>query len=187
MTTSINEIMKHLDPRIILEKTLIPHDTARCKFQLASSIVGSSKEFENVLIQYMDHHLKEVYSHSEAPHILLAKARNYMEQAKIKYEEAQYSALFGSNGGLNNVLNQICAGIQQEERMAYFTYVMNTFIDSLNFSQKVDLMREMKSKLAAFSSPSAQYLEPEAMAHEYREVIFQYIEQLMQYKHLWRY
>jgi hypothetical protein len=42
--------MQYLNPKVVIEKTEIPHDNARASCTLQSSIVRNYNEFENVII-----------------------------------------------------------------------------------------------------------------------------------------
>ncbi len=74
-----------------------------------------------------------------------------------------------------------------EAKQAYFTYVVNTFIDPLSFPDTVELMRELKQKIGAYAPQSFGFIEPEAMASNYKEILWKYIESLTKYKNLWAY
>jgi hypothetical protein len=180
--------MTHLNPKVIIEKTELPNDTARGKYSLKSSIARSYQEYEKTIIDYMDFHFKEVYKgNSFPPEMLRDRADKYLKKTGGLTETSAYIALSGANGGIPYLLNLIAEAIKEEMKRAYFDYVITTFINPLSFQEVVELMREFKSSLVNYSPKSFAYIEPEAMAADYKEVIWNYIEQLTQYKNLWKY
>lgn len=179
-------LMHHLHPKVIIEKVEQPHDTARGKYVLNSSIVRSYAEFEKEIINYTDHHIKEIYGNPFPPDLVLGKARNYLENS-MNFKNAVFTGMSGTDGGMNNVLNNIADGFKQEAKKAYFQYIIDSFVDPLNFSQVVELMREFKNKLGAYSSQPFSFVEPESMASDYESIIWQYIDSLSKHKHLWSY
>jgi hypothetical protein len=180
------KIMEHLHPRIIIEKTEIPNDNARAGFTLQSSIVRNYSEFENKLISYTAYHTENVFGSAPPPEFSLDKARKFLEPS-IGFDNAVFIALSGTDGGMPHVLNQINDGFKKEAKQAYFTYVVNTFIDPLSFNDTVELMRELKQKLGSYSPQSFGYIEPEAMASNYKDILWKYIESLTRYRNLWNY
>jgi len=179
-------IMQHLNPRVIIAKTEVPHDTARGKYVLKSSVVFSALEFEAVVIEYVSHHMQEVFGNHLPPEYCFNKAKHFLESS-TGFDNATYIGLSGTEGGMNFVLTQITEGFKMEAKQAYFEYVLNTYIDRLNIDEILELMREMKDKLGVYSPLSFRYVKPEAMALSYRDFLWKYIDSLTKYKNLWAY
>ena len=179
--------MRPLHPKVVIEKVDLPHDTARGKYRLRSTIVGSHAEFERIIIDYSGHHMKEVFNGTSLPpDHLLSNAQNYLEHAG-GLKQAVFIGLSGTDGGMGTVLNNIAEGFREEGRKAYFEYVINTFVDPLSFDEVVEVMRNLKDALVDFSPQAFAYVQPEAMAADYKNYIKQYYYTLTQYKNLWKY
>ena len=180
------DLLQHdLDPRVLTEKTETLHDDARAKATLESSIVRSHGEFESLNMAYVAHHTKETFGMAFPPEHCLDKARRFIDQS-IGYDNAAFIALSGTEGGMPYVLNQINEGFKKEAKQAYFNHVL-TVIDPLNFQEIVELMVELKEKLGAYSPESFNYISPEQMAANYKDILFNYINSLTRYRNLWAY
>lgn len=180
------QIMNHLDPKVVIAKTEIPHDTARGKYVLKSSVVSSYLEFEKVIIDYTAMHMKETMGSSLPPEFCLDKAKHFLDRSP-GFDNSVFIGMSGTDGGMQLILNKICEGFKEEAKRAYFTYIVDTFIDPLAFQDIVQVMRELKAKIGAYSPQSWNYIEPEAMASHYREILWSYIDSLTKYKNLWAY
>jgi hypothetical protein len=178
--------MAHLDPRVVIEKTEIPHDNARASCTLQSSTVKDHPEFEELIIAYVAHHTEQIYSMAYPPDICLTRARSFLDNS-IGFDNAVFMAMSGSEGGMNTVLNNICDGFKQEAKQAYFRYTIDQFIDPLTFEQVVEVMTEFKQSLGGYSPESFGYISPEQMAGNYRDILWNYINSLTRYRNLWAY
>ncbi|MBT6562762.1 MAG: hypothetical protein HON76_09565 [Candidatus Scalindua sp.] len=181
------DVMQHLHPKVIIEKVDLPHDTARAKYALPSSIARSHSEFEKIIINYTDHHMKEVFNgNTLPPDLLLAKAQHYLEfSANLK--QSIFTGLSGTDGGMHTVLNNIAEAFKMEAKKAYFVYVIDTFIDPLSFTEVVEVMRDLKGRLGGYSPQPFAFIQAESMAGDYQDILWQYISSLGQYKNLWQY
>ena len=180
------DIMLHLNPRVIIEKTEAPHDRIRGSITLESSIVGSYREFEDIIIAYTSYHMQQTLGNFPPNDYALDKARKFLD-ASIGFDNSVFMGMSGSEGGMYNVINQICDGFKQEARQAYFSYIVDTFIDPLSFTETVELMREFKARLGAYSPQSFGYVSPEQMASNYKAILYNYIESLTRYRNQWAY
>ena len=122
-----NDLSHHLDPKVIIEKAELPHDSARGKFTIKSSIARSYQEYEKTIIDYTDHHMKEVFGCSLPADHLLEKAQNYLDKSS-GIKQSVYMGLSGTEGGMNTILNNIAEGFKADAKKAYFEYVVNTFV-----------------------------------------------------------
>ncbi len=180
------DIMQHLHPRVIIEKTEVPHDNARANCTLQSSTVGSHREFEDILIAYVTHHMEETLGMAPPPEFCLDKARRFVDSA-IGFDNAVFMGMSGAEGGMSNVLNQVCDGFKNEAKQAYIAYILDRYIDPLSFEEVVEVMRELKEKIGAYSPDSFGYVAPEQMAGNYRDILWRYIDSLGRYRNLWTY
>ncbi len=180
------DVMRHLHPQVIIEKVDVPHDTARGNYRLQTSIARSYLEFENILIDYMDHHMRAVIGSSLPPEYLLSKARGYIGNEE-RFDQALYIGMSGTDGGMVRTLNDVADGFKNEAREGYYRYVLDSFVDPLSFIEVVELMRELKNKLGQYAPQPFNYIEPEAMAAKYRDILWQYIISLQNYRNVWQY
>lgn len=180
------QIMRHLNPKVVIAKTIVPHDTARGKYMLNSSVVRSYLEFEKVIIDYTAKHMQETLGGAPPIDFVLHRARTFLE-ASLGWDNSVFIGMSGTDGGMQLVLNKICDGFKEEAKKSYFMYIIDSFVDPLDFQDVVELMRELKAKIGAYSPQSFNYIEPEAMAAHYREILWSYIDSLTKYKNLWKY
>ncbi len=183
---SYQGIMSYLHPRVIIAKIDEPHDSARGSYVLGSSMAGSHAEFERIVIDYLDYHMNQTMGGSLPPEYLLDKARKILNSTG-SFENAVFTALSGTEGGLTKVLNDLAEGLKQEARKAYFDYILDAFIDPLSFEEVVEVMSELQNCLSGYSPQPFSYISPEAMAENYRQILWQYMESLTRYKNLWVY
>lgn len=182
-----DDLVRLLHPRVLIQRTEEPFDTALGMFTLKSSTVKSYHEFEGMLIAYMDHVEQRMGNASYPPHRLIDKARRFLTALLGSYEEAVFLAMSGAKGGCMYVLSVINEGYKQEEKAALVEYVINTYIDPLDFDQAVEVMEGLRGKLAAYCPQPFAFIKPETMAANYKDVIKQYVESVSQYKNLWQY
>lgn len=181
-----NDIMEHLCPKVVIEVCEEPHDTARGCYALDSSIAGSYREFERVVIDYMGHHQRIVMGMAMPPDLILDRASSYLDSVG-GLKNAAFIGLSGSQGGMVHVLNQLSEGFKAESKRAYFTYIVDSFCEPLAFEQIVEVMREFKETLGAYSPQSFSYISPEAMAADYKSILWAYIDALTKHTNLWAY
>jgi hypothetical protein len=179
-----DDIMNLVSPKPFIAHTEVPHDNARESFVQPNSIVASHEEFQGVLIAYVTHHMDLLFGSHPPPEFCLIKARDFLESSD-GYDNAVFIAMSGTKGGINYVLNLINEQFKAEAKQAYFTYVMNEYVDPLNFDDITDLMREFKQKLGGYAPNAFNFITPESMASNYRQIIWNYIESLTNYRNLW--
>lgn len=184
--SKLKQIMVHLNPRTIIEKTQIPHDNARASITLQSSIVGSYREFEDIIIAYVAHHTQSVFGTAFPPELCLDKARRFLDLS-IGWDNSVYIAMSGDQGALPFCLNEINEQFKQESKSAYFNFILGQELDILNYREIVQLMSELKQKIGAYSPESFGYIEPEAMAANYKDVLYKYIDSVSRHRNLWDY
>ena len=107
------QIMRYLNPKTVIAKTVVPHDTARGKYLLNSSIVRSYLEFENVIIDYTTKHMRETLGGAPPIDFVLHRARGFLE-ASLGWDNSVFIGMSGIDGGMHLVLNKICGGFKEE-------------------------------------------------------------------------
>jgi hypothetical protein len=187
MAGELEKIMDILHPS---ELTLLDakHDTARAKFILNSTIVGNYLEYDRIIVSYFRHHLTEIgEAVPVSPEKALAEAKACMKDGGMDEEEAVHRAMSGEDGGMASVLTAISEGLKKRERAAKFEFVMNAYVNPLEFSQKVELMRELATKLIAGGTrKSYSQISPEELAGDYKRWISEYIQEQSKFKHIRR-
>lgn len=181
-----DELMRHLHPRVIIEKTELPHDNARASCTLQSSIVGSFNEFEELLMAYVHHHMTQTQGMAPPPEYCLDIGRRHLDNS-VGFDNAVFMAMSGGEGGMPAVLNNVCESLKQEAKQAYIRYMLDRFIDPLSFGEVVEVMTEFKSRLSGFTPESFNYISPEQMAGNYCEILSNYVNSLSRYRNLWAY
>lgn len=184
-----DDVMKDLDPDVILRKTQLEHDEARGKYVVKSPIVRSHDEFVREVIAYANFHHTAIFGLPMPDDYALDKAREFLENGvKGGWKTAVLLGLSGNEGGMRYICNAICDSWKYRSERAYFDYIMDVIhIDPLNFEQVVQLMKEFKTKLSDYAPPSFKLLSPEAMAADYKNIIWEYITSLKKYYHLKKY
>jgi len=184
--TILKQLDVDLNPRTILEKTQIPHDNARASVTLQSSTVRNYHEFEDIIMAYVSHHTHMILGIALPHELCLDKARKFLDSS-IGWDDAVYIAMSGDDGGVPNILNQINDGFKKESRSAFITYFIDKHIDALDFSQVVGVMKEIKERIRVYSPESFNYISPEQMAGNFRDVLWKYIDSVSRYRNLWDY
>ena len=177
------EIMRKLHPLVIIRMVEYPNDSARGMYSLKSSIVASYDEFISVVIDYLKHHSSVVYGIPYNDISALGKAQQILKDMK----KAAYMALSGSDGGMNLVLDELNKGFKEEQRRAYFDYIVDKLLDPLDYEDIVGFMMEFKANLEQFAPASFSYVSAAAMAADYKSILWKYIEAVSQYKNLYKY
>ncbi|MCK5707044.1 MAG: hypothetical protein KAI43_05275 [Candidatus Aureabacteria bacterium] len=184
--SKFDDVMRHLNPKVIIEKTEIPHDTIRAKYVLKSSIVSSYREYENIIIDYIAFHSKALNNYPFSPDICLHEADKYLKKLG-GLEKACYIGTSGADGGMPYILNLLNDGFKATAREAYFRFILNSFVTPHNFDETIELMQGLKDKLSAYSPYSFQYFSAAAMTADYKSIIWNYIDSLAQYKNIWKF
>jgi hypothetical protein len=184
--SKLKQMDADLNPRTILEKTQIPHDNARAGVTLQSSTVSNYHEFEDTVIAYVSHHTHMILGTALPPELCLDKARRFLDSS-LGWDNAVYIAMSGDDGGVPNILNQINDGFKNESKSAYITYFVDKHIDALDFSQVVGVMKEIKERIRVYSPESFNYISPEQMSVNYRDILWKYIDSVARHRNLWDY
>lgn len=178
-------LMKELEPDMILKKTHHEHDHIRGRYVVKSPIVRSYNEFCQEVIKYYQFHFSAVFGIPPYDDLALAKAREFLEKGfKGGWENAVMCGLSGDSGGMRYICDSICEGFMHESEQAYIAYILDTHLDPLDFRQLMELMREFKATLLNYAPASFQAMPVAVLAADYRGIIRQYIESLRRYSNL---
>ncbi len=180
-------ISQILDPRSMVENVEGVHDTARGRYSIQSPKVGSYKEYEDAVVHYVDHIHREVFNGATlSPEMLLQKAKGLLDNS-MGFKAGAFLALSGKDGGLIKIFNEISDAFKAEHRKAYFEYIIDEHINPLSFQEIVQVMSDLQDKIMAFSPRGYQYIQPQSMAADYRTLLWDYINQLGNFKNIWDY
>jgi hypothetical protein len=180
-------ISQLLDPNSMFENVEGVHDTARGRYIIQSPKVNTYKEYENKVVQYVDHIHKQVFNGGTlSPEMLLDKARKLLDSS-TGFKNGAFIALSGRDGGLIKVFNEISDAFKAEHRKAFFEYIIDEHIDPLSYPEVVKVMTSLQQKIMAFSPQGYKFIEPQSMAADYRALLWDYINQLGNYKNIWKY
>jgi hypothetical protein len=178
-------ISQLLDPRKMVENVESVHDTARGRYSIQSPKVDTYKEYEDAVVHYVDHIHREVFNGATlSPEMLLQKAKGLLDSS-MGFKNGAVLALTGKDGGLIKIFNEISDAFKAEHRKAYFEYIIDEHIDPLSFNEIVKVMTDLQDKIQAFSTQGFKYVEPNSMAADYRNLLWDYINQLGNFKNLW--
>jgi hypothetical protein len=180
-------ISQILDPINMVKNVEGVHDTARGRYSIQSPKVDSYKEYEDAVVHYVDHIHKEVFNGGTlSPEMLLNKAKGLLDSS-MGFKNSAFLALSGRDGGLIKIFAEISDAFKAEHRKAYFEYIIDEHIDPLSFQEVVQVMSDLQDKIQAFSPQGYQYIQPESMAADYRNLLWDYINQLGNFKNIWDY
>ena len=144
-------ISQLLDPNSMFENVEGVHDTARGRYIIQSPKVNTYKEYENKVVQYVDHIHKQVFNGGTlSPEMLLDKARKLLDSS-TGFKNGAFIALSGRDGGLIKVFNEISDAFKAEHRKAFFEYIIDEHIDPLSYPEVVKVMTSLQQKIMAFS------------------------------------
>ncbi|OPY88344.1 MAG: hypothetical protein A4E71_00555 [Smithella sp. PtaU1.Bin162] len=185
--TRFEVIMQHLNPKALIAKIEIPHDTIRASYPLKCSVVRSNREFQEALIHFMQYYWQARFNTSAPPDVCLGDALNYIKGAFGSEDNAAYIALSGTEGGLPAVLNAISEGWKRKDTDNYIDYILDKYCDPLNFDEVCDLLGDFKKALKGFAPYSFDYVSPAELFKNHRRIMKDYILSLRKYKNLWAY
>ncbi len=180
------QLMEDLHPQVIIAKTEVPYDTAYANYSLQSSIVSSYAEFEEEVITFIAYVMLNTVGSYLPPEFLLDKARNFLDR-KPGFDNAVIMAMSGADGGLMAVLQLIVLKFKEEARQSYYQYILDSYIDPMNFEQIVEIMTEFKQRLSAYTDDAFDFISPEQMAGQYKQILWDYIEKMSSNRNLWRF
>lgn len=181
---TITSIFDALDERTIAREIGIPHDEARMRYPLASNTVRDFREFEHIDGDYVNYHyarcispggrLSQVDARGRAKEIIEREYRRRRGDLISAYNDAHD----GTNGGMRVVLDVIAEALKAEAVERYVRDVFDRYVAPNDFEAKVELIREFILRCGHYLSSSIQASRPERYAHNYQELVREYVEGL---------
>ena len=190
--SAIHDILTALDERNLARTVTSKHDDARVQFALRSNTVGSFREFTALLGRYYNHHFSACLS--RGARLLPFEAE---ERAKLVVE-GLYRKLRGdlsmafndardsTNGGIRVILDGIADALKEEAVENYTRSVFDRYVSPVEWDEKVGIIREFIAECGLHLSPSIHAQQPERYAHDYRELIRAFTDNLRQTSRLFR-
>lgn len=180
--SALDKILGFLDPRTRAMLVSVKHDEARETFPLQKQTVDNEKEFRKVITDYYKWQFRAIVPNAEVPDDFAGPfAWSLVEKAyghKGGMEAAFRAAKIGVDGGLSGVLNAIHMQMKKQQEEAYINHVLHSVIDSLDWNQRVELMREYLGRFAGHLSPATKPKSAEELAANWEELIKMTVELL---------
>ena len=181
--TILQEIIEYLHPDVVLQICDIPNDNARASFSIPNVTVRNYAEFQALILNYIKHHHKGIFGQPCNDLVALTWAQDSLGDL----ERIAYLGLSGAEGGVATLLSKISDYFKQTIRKNFFDMIINDLIDPLDPEAKIRLMAEFKEHLSNFAPAYFNYVSPEAMAADYRSIIYRYMEGIGRFRNLYRY
>ena len=149
MSNVLNPILELLDPRALAGKIDRPHDDALYSYRGPQGIPSSFQEFRDWLRQYYEYHYDTAIGAGYRPpeEVSAGSAMQAVESAfgnRGGIEGAFQTAVIGMEQGLHSSFVAIATFLRETHRKWYMRWVIDTYIDPLDFDKKVALVRSLQ-------------------------------------------
>ena len=181
--STIGSILQALNERSIARSIGIGHDEARMTYPLRSNTVASFDEFSAVIGDYYNHHFSKCFGAGTLPRMeAQARAKEILEQQYRRRNGDIVSAFNdghdGTNGGMRGILDLVADAIKTEAVERYVREVFDVHVAPNSWEQKVALIRDFIQRCGVDLSASIQTDQPERYAHDYRNLVREYVKGL---------
>ena len=190
--TSITGLLAELDERKIAQKIGIRHDEVRMRYTLQRNTVDDFEEFSRIIGDYFSYHFTNCVSFggslpaSEA----VGRAKELLEQQYRRHEGDIVTAFNdsrdGTNGGLRVILDTIAEGLKAESVERYIRDAFDRYVAPNSWELKVEIIRQFIRKCGDFLSSSIRTDQVERYAHNYQELIRNYVSALQNTSSIFR-
>ncbi len=178
-------MLERLHPARLVREIEVPHDTVRGAYQLKSSVVYSSEEFESVLADFMRfYYMRMFHGFDPGNNFALGEAKRLLKQI-LDFDEALFRATSGTEGGLGSVLSAISEAWKREMLNNYVDNVMNECWNERNYEQCEEVFADFTEALRKYAPHSFEYISRVELIRNGKNVIKNYILSLRKYKNLW--
>ncbi|MHC4503439.1 MAG: hypothetical protein ACYTFI_09050 [Planctomycetota bacterium] len=182
MPKALDAIMAVLDPRAMAEKIDRPHDDALFAYRGPAGVPKDFGEFRERLRNYYEYHYKATIGKNyDAPvEITMGAAVDAVESTfgnRGGVEGAFANAVIGTDHGMHGSREAIAHFLKETHRKYYVRWVIDTYIDPLDFDQKVAVVRSL---LKRYASPGDTFVQkkPEELAVDYKALIVELVKRL---------
>ena len=189
---AIMSILDALDERTIAREVGIPHDETRMRYSLPRNTVSDFREFEDVIADYVNYHYARCVSRGGGLSRVeaLGRAKEIIEQESRRHRgdlvSAYNDAHDGIEGGMRAILDALAETLKTESVARYIREVFDRYVAPNDFEAKVEIIREFIVRCGPYLSSSIQASRPERYAHNYQELIREYVEGLKQTSSMFR-
>lgn len=184
---NLTAILQHLEPVHLAEVVDLPQDAAREHYPLNKLRVQSYPEFRSEVGRFFIYQYQAVMASGVAMPGYMAEgfAFEILESAfgsvgglPGAYHIASTGAAFrDGRGGLAAICDVIYLALKKETRERYIDYVLRTFVNPLDWNDRVALMRAYLKRYGRYAtSGSAKSAEELATRHE--DIIRMHVEVL---------
>jgi hypothetical protein len=180
---TVQDILTRLHPQIIAEVCDIPNDEARAQYAIQRIRVRDYREFQRAILDYLKFHSAKVYGQPFND----INAMAFAQEALGSLPNVAYIGLSGDQGGMMGLFTKCAEEFKKKFRQNYYQLVLNEMVDPLDPDQKIALMADFKQHMERYAPSHFSYMSAEAMAADYRGILWQYIEAIGRHVNLYRY
>lgn len=188
----ITDILEELNERTIAREVAIPHDEARMRFPLQSNTAASFAQFEDIIAEYLNYHHGRCVAlggHLSRPEAV-GRAKELIEHEYRRRRgdlvTAYNDAHDGTNGGLRAILDLIAEALKAESVERYIRDVFDRRVAPNDFDAKVAIIQEFLEWCGPYLSSAVQADRPERYAHNYQELVREYVAGLQRTSSMFR-
>lgn len=190
---AIHSLLAALDERTIARQIGIAHDETRLRYPLRTNTVADFREFEATIGDYLNYHYTRAVSHGGTFSRMEARARakeilerEYRRQGGGNVISAFNDAHDGTNGGLRGVLDRLAEALKAESVERYIREMFDQHVTPNAWPEKVEIVRQFIANCGFFLASSIRADQPESYAHDYAELIRQYVAALQRTSSIFR-
>ena len=190
---SFEAIYNALDEDTVAREASKPHDEARIRFYLKCNTVSGWHELRSTLTTYTKHHvaacriLGGVVSDGEAESMAMDFLEREYRRRGQDVSDICHDAVTGLNGGMHALLNIICEGFRTQSTDRYVRHVFRAAIDPRNFEERLEIIRQLVSRLGPDVRGRIDTEHPERYAgREYADFVQAYVGAVQRMKAAFR-
>lgn len=183
----LGTILSEIDVDNLCVKISHPIDNARSSFLMESVTADSYEVFNEVISSYFIHllnHTRQIIDPIEVE-VVRSEATALLERAfssKGGLGAAWAEARDATQGGLRFVLDSMTDQFKREENEKYVGYVLKSAMDPLDWERKVEIVRNLISRLQNYLPPEIKSNPPERYASNFNEIVKVYVNSIDQFK-----
>jgi transposase InsO family protein len=160
------------------------HDDFRMQYTTRQTAVNDFREFEAVIGRYYALHFAACVAPGArlAPDDAAEMAKEALEREYRRRHgdivSAFNDAQFGTNDGLRGILDLLCNTLKSQGIERYVRKVFDRMVAPNSWADKVELVRQFIEKYGFMLGSAINADEPERYAHDYTDLIHQFVEGL---------
>lgn len=175
---TFKELMKLMDPDVILEKVFLPNDHARITFHINKNTVSTYEEYKEAIIDYYNHHYMAVIAPVKPPvESTLRHLEKILAGAFGSFVNSYTMATTGCDGGLHQIFNKIAESFRDDQEESYTNYIIRK-IEPTDTNYIFSLMSEFLGKHSQYASNQGRGISPWMLVTNYSEVIKAHVREV---------